>query len=152
MNTNRKPVSKVAYGAMVTLEAYSRRAVPAEVRHLVRLRASAINGCDYCTAMHRRDARKDGWDDARIDHVESWPDHEPEFDADALAVLRLTDAITRIDGEESVPDELWNAVVAHRGDEGTGQLVMEIVTINAWNRIAIATRRDPASLKGVQGR
>lgn len=139
----------MAFGVMVTLEAYSRRAVSSHDRHLVRLRASAINGCRYCTAMHSRDARKDGWSDDRIAAVEDWTAHEEDFDDSERVVLGLTDAVTQIDGEESVPDALWSAVVAQRGDDGAGQLVMEIVTINAWNRIAIATRLDPSSLKGV---
>lgn len=150
MSTKRKSVSKVAFGAMATLEAYTRRAVATDTRHLVRLRASALNGCRYCIAMHTRDARKDGWSEARIAAAEEWPSHEGDFDAAELAILRFTDALTRVAGEESVPDRLWDAIVEHLGADGAGQLVMEVVTINAWNRIAIATRLDPASLKGVE--
>ena len=65
-------------------------------------------------------------------------------------MARFADAVTHVDGEESVPDELWAEIVRHRGEAGAGQLLMEIVTINAWNRIAIATRLDPRSLKGVR--
>ena len=72
------------------------------------------------------------------------------------ALLNFYDTSARmgmhIDGEESVPDELWAEVVRHRGESGAGQVLMEIVTINAWNRIGVATRLDPRSLRGVAER
>lgn len=141
---------------MLALEAYTRARVSRDDSHLIRLRVSALNDCRYCTAMHRRDARKDGWDSERIRVAENGPaDTGTDGGADQVspgerAVLRFADALTHIDGEESVPDELWDEVVRHRGDTGAGQLIMEVVTINAWNRIAIATRKDPWSLRGVE--
>ena len=102
--------------------------------------------------MHRRDARKDGWDDTRILAAELWTDRVEEVPAEQQVVARFADAVTHLNGEESVPDELWDEVVRHRGASGAGQLLMEIVTINAWNRIAVATRLDPRSLRGVEER
>lgn len=134
---------------MLALEAYSRARVSREDSHLIRLRVSAANGCRYCLAMHRRDARKDGWSETRIALAENWHEHAEELSAAERAVLEFTDAVTHIDGEDSVPDDVWDAVARHRGESGAGQLVMEIVTINAWNRIAIATRKDPSTLRGL---
>lgn len=148
----RKQVSAAGMAPMVEMEAYTRARVARADSHLIRLRVSALNSCRFCTAMHRRDARKDGWDDARISAAEDWTAHTDKLSAGDVAVLRFADAITHIDGEESVPDELWDQVVQYRGDSGTGQLLMETVTINAWNRIAITTRKDPWSLRGVQSR
>lgn len=139
---------------MIALEAYSRTRVPRELAHLVRLRASVLNGCRYCLAMHRRDARKDGWGPERIAAAERgearWDGSEERENDTARVVLAVTEAVTHVDGEDSVPDELWDALVAVRGDTGAGHVLMEIVTINAWNRIAIATRLDPAGLRGVR--
>ena len=148
----RKQVSAGAMTPMLALEAYTRARVSREDSHLIRLRVSAVNGCRYCTAMHRRDARKDGWDDARIVAAEDWPDHPDEHGPGEQAVLRFADAVTHIHGEESVSDEVWADLVRHRGESGTGQILMEVVTINAWNRIAVATRKDPRSLRGVEER
>lgn len=150
----RKKISAGAMASMVAMESYTRARVSRSDSHLIRLRVSAVNNCRYCTAMHRRDARKDGWDDTRILAAELWTARaaelaETELTEDMRAVLRFADAITHIDGEESVPDELWTEVTRHRGEAGAGQLLMEVVTINAWNRIAITTRLDPRSLKGV---
>lgn len=150
--TKRKKISAGAMAPMVAMEAYTRARVSRADSHLIRLRISAVNGCRYCTAMHRRDARKDGWDDARILAAELASFRAHDLPEDQRVVARFADAVTHIDGEESVPDELWAEVVRHRGESGAGQLLMEIVTINAWNRIAVATRLDPRSLKGVEER
>ena len=134
---------------MLALEAYSRARISRENSHLIRPRVSAVNGYRYSLAMHRRDARKDGWNETRIAVFENWHAHSEGLSPAERAVLAFADAVTHIDGEDSAPDELWDAVVRHRGEGGAGQLVMEIVTINAWNRIAIATRKDPATLRGL---
>lgn len=123
---------------MLGMETYVRARVDKDYSHLVQLRASALNQCTYCLAMHRRDARKDGWTET------------PDVFADEEgAALELTDAVTKIHGEESVPDELWDRVERLHGEKGARNLLMAIVTINAWNRIGITTRLDPNSLSGV---
>lgn len=132
---------------MVGLEASVRLTVPKHTRHLIRLRASHLNGCEYCRAMHRKEARADGWTDEQIMRAEDWVDHASDYGSRDTAILRLTDAVTHIAGEESVPDELWDAVVAELGSNGAGQTLMEIVTINAWNRIAVTTRMDPSKFE-----
>lgn len=150
MTTNqRKPIPKVAYAPMLGMETYVRARVEKEYSHLVQLRASAINQCVYCLAMHRRDARKDGWSEEKISRVENWTDNPDAFTDKERAALELTDAVTKIHGEESVPDELWDRVEHHHGEKGARNLLMAIVTINAWNRIGITTRLDPKSLSGV---
>lgn len=123
---------------MLGLETYVRARVDKRYSHLVQLRASALNQCVYCLAMHRRDAKKDGW-----------TDYKEQFSDEECAALELTDAVTRIHGEESVPDELWDRVERLHGEKGARNLLMAIVAINAWNRIGITTRLDPRSLAGV---
>ena len=146
---NRKPIPKVAYAPMLGMETYVRARVDKDYSHLVQLRASAINQCTYCLAMHRRDARKDGWTEEKIGRVENWTETPDVFSDEKHAALELTDAVTKIHGEESVPDELWNRVERLHGEKGARNLLMAIVTINAWNRIGITTRLDPNSLSGV---
>ncbi|MDK8880245.1 4-carboxymuconolactone decarboxylase [Corynebacterium sp. HMSC05H05] len=146
---NRKPIPKVAYAPMLGMETYVRARVDKDYSHLVQLRASAINQCTYCLAMHRRDARKDGWTEEKIGRVENWTETPDVFSDEEHAALELTDAVTKIRGEESVPDELWNRVERLHGEKGARNLLMAIVTINAWNRIGITTRLDPNSLSGV---
>ena len=99
--------------------------------------------------MHRRDARKDGWSKERVSQAENWTDNREQFTEKERAVLELTDAVTRINGESSVPDELWERVEEQLGEKEARNVLMAIVAINAWNRIAITTRMDPRSLSRV---
>ena len=66
------------------------------------------------------------------------------FHGKERAVLALTEAVTRI-GEHGLPDEIYNEVRTHFTEAETAELIMAAVTINAWNRIAIATRKMPAA-------
>ena len=59
---------------------------------------------------------------------------------------RLTETMTRLsEGGDRVPTDTWDQAHKAFGDEGMGQLVMVITTINAWNRISVATRMVPES-------
>ena len=113
------------------------------LRELVNLRASILNGCAYCIDMHTRIARKAGETEQRLDAVAAW--HEaPFFDAKERAALALTDAVTLI-AEQHVPRDVWDEASASFEPDELVQLVWAITVINAWNRIAITTRMQPAS-------
>jgi AhpD family alkylhydroperoxidase len=113
------------------------------LRELVNLRASILNGCAYCVEMHTRIARTAGESEQRLYAVAAW--HEaPFFDAKERAALALTDAVTSI-AEQHVPRDVWDEVSAHFEPDELAQLVWAITVINAWNRIAITTRMQPAS-------
>jgi AhpD family alkylhydroperoxidase len=113
------------------------------LRELVNLRASILNGCAYCIDMHTRIARKAGETEQRLYAVVAW--HEaPFFDAKERAALALTDAVTLI-AEQHVPRDVWDEASAHFEPDELAQLVWASTVINAWNRIAITTRMQPAS-------
>jgi AhpD family alkylhydroperoxidase len=127
------------YEAMIGLD----KAVEldAGLRDLVRLRASILNGCAYCVDMHTLDARKRGESEQRLYAVAAW--HEaPFFDDRERAALALTDAVTRV-GEGHVPRPVWDEAAAVFDEVELAQLLWAIVAINAWSRIAIATRMEP---------
>ena len=125
---------------------YSSQHVPADARHLISLRASVLNDCRACIATHRRDARHDGWSEEHILATEDWTNNASLFGVTDTLILRLTDAITHIDGEESVPDELWNAAVDTLGEAETLDILVSICAINTFNRVSITTRTDPARI------
>jgi AhpD family alkylhydroperoxidase len=107
------------------------------LRELVKIRASQINGCAYCVDMHTHDARKAGESDRRMHAVGVWRE-SPLFSARERAALALTDAVTLIAGG-GVPDEVYEAAASEFDADELAQLVMAIVAINAWNRIAVTT-------------
>ncbi|EWS80430.1 carboxymuconolactone decarboxylase family protein [Brachybacterium phenoliresistens] len=134
-------VAPDGFRAVLGLEKHCRQALPQELYEIVKLRASIVNGCSYCTDMHSRDAIAAGIPVAKLFGVAAW--HEsPHFDAAQRAALRLTDSVTRL-GEDGVPDEVWDEAAAHYDASMLGELVLAIATINVWNRFAISTRKEP---------
>ncbi|TDB89227.1 carboxymuconolactone decarboxylase family protein, partial [Micromonospora fluostatini] len=111
------------------------------VLHLVKLRASVLNGGAFCVDMHSRDALAAGGSSRRLFAVAAW--HEaPFFDERERAALALTDALTRL-GDHGVPDEVWDAAARVWSEKEVADLVVAIATINVWNRIVAATRLQP---------
>lgn len=131
-------VIPLGYAPVLALEGYARRSNDKTTYEIVKIRASALNGCGYCLAMHTRDARSEGESEARIEALQNdWRDADLWSPAEEAA-LALTDEVTRLD-EDGVSDTVWDAAIRHWGEKGTGHLVIAICTINVWNRIAIST-------------
>lgn len=108
-----------------------------DLRELIKIRSSQINGCAYCIDMHTYEARQAGESDRRMHAVAAWRE-SPLFSARERAALALTEATTRI-SETGVPDDIYNVAAGQFTKSELAQLVMAIVAINAWNRIAITT-------------
>ena len=112
------------------------------LRELVNLRASIGNGCAYCINKHAKAARKGGESEQRLYALAAWRD-APFFSDRERAALALTDAMTLI-SDEQVPRAVWNEAAEHFAGDELAQLLWAITAINAWNRISIATRTEPA--------
>lgn len=146
---NLAALEPAAYEAMLGLEKYLHNsALPKPLLELVKLRASQINGCAFCVDMHAADAKKGGETDERLYAVAVWQE-APFFTEEERAALALTEAATRLsEGGDRVPDEVWDQAAKHFDEHTLAQLVVAIATINAWNRIGVATRMVPRSYKG----
>jgi AhpD family alkylhydroperoxidase len=128
-----------AHRAMLALD--SAIELERSLRELIRIRASIVNGCAYCIQLHTQDALEAGESPHRLFALAAW-DESPFFTARERAALRLTDAVTGVT-EGHVPDESWQAAADHFDEQELAQLLFAIVAINAWNRLAIATRKPP---------
>ena len=104
--------------------------------HLVKLRASQINGCAYCVAMHTRESRADGETNERLDHLVAWK-HLGGYTERERAALAWTEALTRLDREPE-PAPLRAELRRHFTDKAIGALTAAVAMINFWNRIAIS--------------
>jgi AhpD family alkylhydroperoxidase len=126
------------YRAMCHLDnATAALALDPLLRELIRVRASMLNGCAYCVDMHTKDARAKGETEQRLYAVATW--HEaPFFSPAERAALALTDALTLLAGNP-LPDDVVAEAEAQLGAEGAAAATWIIVTINAWNRVAIAS-------------
>jgi AhpD family alkylhydroperoxidase len=112
------------------------------IRHLVKLRASQLNGCAFCIDMHWTDARADGEAEVRLAQVAAWGE-SPAFTERERAALALTDAVTMV-SETHVPDDVWARAEEHFAPGELANLVVAIAAINFWNRVAVSARTTPA--------
>ncbi len=130
-------------GAMEALQqlekATTRAGVPRETHELIKLRAGQINGCSGCVDLHSRALRSMGESDERIVMVAAWRDSAYYSEAERAA-LALTEAATRLaDRSEPVSDAVWEEAARHYDDDELASIVLSIASINAWNRLNVAT-------------
>lgn len=134
--------SPAFYRAMAALDkAASERLDPLLVE-LIKIRASQINGCAFCLDMHTTDARANGEQEHRLYALPAWRE-TPYFTARERAALALTEAITLV-SEHHIPDDVYDEAALRFDEDELAQVIAMAVTINAWNRIAITTRKAPA--------
>ena len=115
--------------------------LPAATQELVKLRASQINGCGYCTDMHTKDVLHAGESQQRLNLVAAWRE-ATVFTEDERAALELAEQGTRIaDGATGVTDDAWANAAKHYNDEQLIALVAAIGLINAFNRMNVMVRQ-----------
>ena len=114
--------------------------LPRATQELVKLRASQINGCGFCTDMHYKDAVHAGEDPLRLNLVAAWREATCFTDAERAA-LELAEQGTRLaDASEGVTDEAWANAAKHYDEEQLGVLVAVIALINTYNRLNVIVR------------
>jgi AhpD family alkylhydroperoxidase len=114
------------------------------LQHLVKIRASQINGCAICLHMHTAEARKDAETGERIYLLDAWRE-APVYTDRERAALDWTDALTRL-SETHAPDAAYDAVTAQFSDAEVVTLTLLIATINSFNRIGVGFRSPPIGL------
>jgi AhpD family alkylhydroperoxidase len=133
-----------ALKAMFGLEKYlAESSIEAAIRHLIKVRASQINGCAYCIDMHWKDARAAGETEQRLYGLAAWRE-APYYSERERAALAWTDSLTAIT-RDHVPDELYEQTRRQFSEQELVDLTLAVTTINAWNRIAISFRSEPGS-------
>jgi AhpD family alkylhydroperoxidase len=110
-------------------------------KDLIKIRASQINGCAFCIDMHTKDARKAGETEQRIFMLNAWRD-APFYSEEEQAILALTEEVTLIGNH--VSDATYEQAAKVLDEKYLAQVILAIITINAWNRIGIATKLIPA--------
>ncbi|MGN6475658.1 MAG: carboxymuconolactone decarboxylase family protein [Flavipsychrobacter sp.] len=106
-------------------------------KELMKIRASQINGCAFCLDMHTKDALKAGETPQRIFLLDAWRE-SGLFTEEEKVLLAMTEEITLIH-QHGLSDATYNLAKQYFTEETIGQIIMSIVLINAWNRIAIST-------------
>ena len=151
MFSQRVPLNAApaAYEALSGVEAYIQRCgLEASLIHLVKMRASQINGCAYCLDMHSKDARRLGETEQRLYLLNAWQE-SPLYTERERAALAWTDALTLI-ADTHAPDDVFAEVRGQFNDKELMDLTTLIGMINLWNRLSIGFRaQHPVTVRAV---
>ncbi|WP_426668721.1 carboxymuconolactone decarboxylase family protein [Mucilaginibacter sp. McL0603] len=109
---------------------------------MIRIRTSQINGCAYCLNAHTKNALKYGEHQQRIFVMSAWREARNWFSEKDQAILELTEEITLI-SQHGVSDAVFDKAVELFGEKVTAQIILAIVAMNSWNRLAIAFGKHP---------
>lgn len=136
---NLSEVDPQAYEAMIGLEEYlAQSGLDKSLYELIKTRASQINKCAFCINMHTRDALALGEASQRLFLLDAWRETNLYTEKER-AVLALTEAITLLPNGD-VPDDVYQDATKCLTPQELAAVIMAVVTINGWNRIAITTR------------
>lgn len=128
-----------AYKAMMGLEEYLQTISLNHIqKELIKIRASQINACAFCLDMHTKDAIKYGETPQRIFVLSGWREAKELYTEEEQVLLLMTEEITLIH-QNGLTEETFQKAKQFFDDSQIAQIIMAIVTINAWNRIAIST-------------
>lgn len=132
------------YQAMAAFDAATGAGLDVRLSELVRLRASQLNGCEFCAELHSSRARQAGEDETRITELDAWRDSALFTEAEKAA-LALVEAVTLV-AETAVPDDLYAEAAAWFDETQLAHLIWTAAAVNAWNRVGVATRMSPVGV------
>lgn len=143
--SNRLPratAMREAREQLLGIEAYLRTTgLDERLLHLVKMRASQINGCAYCLVMHADDLRQGGEREERIHVLNAWRE-ATWFSDRERAALAWTEALTTLTGH-GVSDEIFAAAQSQFSERELADLTLAVIAINGWNRLNIAFQVPP---------
>lgn len=139
--------AKREYAAMSRLSETSadeakKAGIRPEILEFVKYRASLLNGCSYCIALHAKDARELGVPEDTLVAASAW-EESALFDEQERAALALTDAMTRQADRAGIAPEAITRAADAFGEAAASHLAVAITVINAWNRIGVANALQP---------
>ncbi|MDQ0065839.1 carboxymuconolactone decarboxylase family protein [Chryseobacterium lathyri] len=135
-------VDSAAYKAMLGLEGYLQTISLNHIqKELIKIRASQINKCAFCLDMHTKDALKYGETTQRIFILNGWREAKDFFTEEEQMLLAMTEEITLI-SDKGLTEETFQKAKQYFDNAKIAQIIMAIVTINAWNRIAVSTHLE----------
>ncbi|VVM76998.1 hypothetical protein PS645_02064 [Pseudomonas fluorescens] len=136
--------SPKAMKAMIAMEALtSNLSIEPALLHLIKIRASQVNGCAFCTDMHSLDARRLGETERRMYAIAVWRDSD-FFNLRERAALAWTEAVTLL-AQTRVPDTVYAEAREQFTEGEMVDLTIAVNTINSWNRLAVSFRQTPSA-------
>ncbi|WP_415898451.1 carboxymuconolactone decarboxylase family protein [Neptuniibacter sp. QD48_11] len=133
-----------AFNTMLQMENYlSDISIGYKLKGLIKIRASMLNECAFCIDMHTSQARAKGESEQRIYALSAWRKSKL-FNEEERIALALTEEIT-LTNPQDLSDQTYQQGLEQFGEKGFVEIIMQITAINAWNRIAIATRMEKSA-------
>jgi AhpD family alkylhydroperoxidase len=127
-----------AYKAMYALEGFLAATLLTHTqKDLIKIRASQINRCAFCIDMHTKEAIKHGESLQRVFLLDAWRETNLFTDKEK-AMLAITEEVTLI-ADHGLSDDTYRKAESFFDNNFIAQIIMAVVTINAWNRIAVST-------------
>ena len=144
---NFNDVQPGAYDAMEALDKFvEETSIDKLHKEFIKIRASQINGCAYCVDAHSHDALNLGESLQKVLLISAWREAKNIFSEEEQLLFRVTEEITLIH-QHGLSEETYRKAIQVFCEEKTAQIIMAIVTINAWNRIGVATELRPSHRK-----
>jgi len=141
----RLDYAKYAHDPLRSLYAVERylheSGIDSKLLHVLKLRASQINGCAYCIDMHWKDARAAGETEQRLYGLDAWRE-SPYYTERERAALEWAETVTLV-SQTHVPDDVYERVRAQYSEKEIVDLTLALGMINLWNRMAISFRAVP---------
>ena len=135
-----------AFKAMMELETYlSEISISKSLKELIKIRASQINGCAYCIDMHTKDALKNGETNQRIFLLNAWKETNGIFTNEERTILAITEEVTLIH-QNGLSDNTFEKAKQFFSENQISEIIMAVITINSWNRIAISGYFQPEQI------
>ncbi|MGC4057819.1 MAG: carboxymuconolactone decarboxylase family protein [Chitinophagaceae bacterium] len=139
---NMQQLQPQAFKAVLGLEGYlATTDLSKTLKELIKIRASQINNCAYCIDMHTRDAISNGEDVHRLLLVSAWREAKSFFSEEEQTAMAMAEEITLIH-QQGLSADTYARATAVFSETQIAQIIMAVVTINAWNRIAVSTHQQ----------
>ncbi len=139
---NLLKIAPESWNAMLALQGtVNKCGLDPVILELVKLRASQLNGCAFCIAMHTRDALKHGISQEKMHLLNAWRE-TPLYSEREQAALAWAEALTFIT-QGHAADEVYQQAREQFNETEVGALTFAVTVINAWNRLSISMRKPP---------
>jgi len=141
VETQRMDITKLApdaYKHLLQLEQAVAGKLDRKLYHLIKLRASQINGCAFCIGMHSDEAIRDGDTAERLLLLDAWRESSA-FSEKEQAALAWVEELTLI-ADSHASKEAFDGLKRFFSEEEIANLTLAAALINTWNRIAISSR------------
>jgi len=135
-----KTAAPNALKALIGLENYlAQTSISKTTKELIKIRASQINGCAFCIEIHTQDAFSNGEKSQRIFLVSAWKEADGIFTDEEKVVFQITEEVTMIH-QNGLSDATYEKALQFFSEEQISEIVMAVITINVWNRVALSSR------------